>query len=638
VHITHCIDNLGVGGSQSMLFELFHAIKKHYPNCGQTVISSDRMPPDKSFINSYGVPFSSIRNEKGIIKKIASKSDVAVIYHKLASSDTSLVKNIKKKVGCPVVVINHTFFNSRRWSRFSNCDVMVGVSVHMKNHLKKWHPRIKKFKHIYNGVDSSRYDGVKAQSRDRKKTLYTGRINRVCVWKHSDSWVNWAANVSLPYKMVHEYIGGPPGNRRGRNTRPLSKKARKGRNKVDMMGNISNFKQKVSILKSWDLALYETIRSEGISMFILESLACGVPVICSNHYGNKEIIEDGVNGYVFKDKNHATRILTKLCNDKEKLKRLKKSTKKHFLENLDAKHTARKYIELIEKIKDNSKIKIQSKKEKKKEVKVVKEEKKAEVIEKNNKFTIISSAYNKEKYLDDWVNSILVQKYRPLEVVVSDDCSSDNTSNMLDSYKSRFKDSGIEYKFIQNRKRLYCGSAYKNLVQYMTGSYYGVLDADDMLTEDAVEYIMGLYNKHKDIAWIYTQFLWCDENMKKKRTGFNSAPGKNDSLLSMGDRRMHGVGCGWRTFNYKIERKDKIFPDGLTCAVDKYMAYRLEEMGNGLFVDRICYKHRGHPIGSKNSVSSTKYAIKMWEEVRKKAHWRRKKYNKKVYKIKRCSE
>jgi len=63
------------------------------------------------------------------------------------------------------------------------------------------------------------------------------------------------------------------------------------------------------------------------------------------------------------------------------------------------------------------------------------------------------------------------------------------------------------------------------------------------------------------------------------------------------------------------------------------MGYRLEEAGLGMFTEKICYKHRGHPIGSKDSVSSTKHAMKMWKKVIKETENRRKKYNKKAYLI-----
>jgi len=604
--IIHFISNLGIGGAQTCMFELYDAIQRYYPSFNQSIIYESSMYYDPVFEKSYGVSCKQIKIPAKIVSRIEKSS--VVIYHKLASSSHSLINEIKRRTKAKVIVINHTLYNSSGWRNFNNLDVMVAVSQHMKKNLSKWYPKIKTVC-ILNGVSGDRYKDIKPSGIDKKGIFLTGRVNRICGWKHSDKWIEWCQNVKLPVPMVHEYIG----SRQGRSG-PLKNK-KKGRNTVKMMGGISDFNRKISIMKNWDIFLYETNKDEGISMAILESLACGVPVICSNHYGNKEIIVNGVNGYVFKDKEDAGAILTRLINNPEELKKLKESTAKHFEENLDAKHTAGKYIELINSISNNKPFK---------EVEVLQE------IEKDKKkFTIITSGYNKGKNIDDWANSIIKQKYRPLEVVFANDKSTDDTLIKIKGIKEKFKNNNIEFKLVDNHKQLYCGGSYHNLTNYINGFYVGVLDADDMLEEGAVEYIMDLYKQNPDIYWIYTQFLWCNEEMKNGRRGLNSCPSKGQSLLDLGDKGIHGIGAGWRTFSCKIERVDKLFGKHLTCAVDKNMGYRLEEAGPGMFVEKKCYIHRGHSIGSKDSVSSTKNAMDVWKQVIKEAHKRRKKYNKK---------
>jgi len=626
--ICHVCDNLGIGGAQSMLFELYLAIEKyHSSDYTQIVITSANRPTAKSFISSYNVPYVEMKNQSQIIDRITTLKNPIVFFHKLASSNYKTLQELKKKK-IPVIAINHTLFNDRLWSKADSscCDIIVSVSDHMDKHVRKWYPKIKKYTYIHNGVNQYRYDEIRGKNKD-KSILKTGRINRMCGWKHSESWIQWVKDVKLPQHMSHSYIGGRigSGDQKGK-TRII-----RGKNDVLMLGNIPDFKEKVSLIKQWDLFLYETNREEGISMAILESLASGVPVICSNHFGNKEIIEQGINGYIFKDKGAAKNILKDLCKHRDKLELLKKTTKEHFANKLDAKYTAKRYIELAEKILSKkltngvSEISVNIKKKNKDKKKRKKENKK--------KFTIISSCHNKGKYLEDWINSILVQKYRPLEVIIANDVSTDNSFEILKNNSIKFKEKGIEFKIINNLERLYCGSSYHNLVQYITGSFVGVVDSDDMLVDDAVEYIMGVYNKNPEIAWIYTQFDIYDMNMNKKRRGFCSVPSKGENLLELGRRRIHGYGH-WRTFNNQIKRPDKLFCKGLKCGVDKFMGYRLEEFGLGMFVDRVCYKYRQYPVGFKESVSSTKEAIKSWQNIINSAVKRRKKYNYKPYNIK----
>jgi len=641
--VVHLVDNLGIGGAQSMAFELFCSINTYYPQYPQKFIYTQSNRIDTQFVSSYGVPCRLAKNNDWLLKKINKWGKVVVVYHKLASSSYKILDLIKSRTKAKIMVINHTFYKSSSWNNTRSLDVMVAVSNHMLQNMHNWYPHFKKV-HIYNSVSSYRYDSVKPRNYDKKDIFLTGRVNRICGWKHSNKWNEWCRDVKLDKRMVHEYIGGGVGGR-GRHGVGTQNK---GRNVVQMIGNVSDFSQKVSMIKDWDIFLYETIKDEGISMAILEALACGVPVVCSNHFGNKEIIEDGVNGYVFRDKKHAEKILQHLIKHPEELSKLKETTKRHFVEKLDSRHMAYQYIKTMEEIMGNNSESINKPEQNleiieqfKKEVSPIDINAMIEVVEDipekepNRKFSILTSSFNKGEFLNDWGKSILAQKYRPLEVVFANDCSTDNTLAMVENFKKQFNDNGIEFVLVNNEKRLHCGSSYKNLLPYATGSYFGVLDADDMLVDDSVEYIMNKYDEYKNVSWIYTQYQNCDMNMVPKRRGFCCCPGKGETLLDLGNRRIHGFGH-WRTFCYRFPKPGKLFGKKLKCGVDKFMGYRLEEFGQGMFVDRVCYKYRQHPVGSPKSVSSTKEAINVWSEIKDRAASRRKRYNLKPLQIINC--
>ena len=86
----------------------------------------------------------------------------------------------------------------------------------------------------------------------------------------------------------------------------------------------------------------------------------------------------------------------------------------------------------------------------------------------------------------------------------------------------------------------------------------------------------------------------------------------------------------WRTFSDRYPKLEKIWQQGLRSSVDKFMGYRLEEFGIGMFVDKVCYKYRQ---GSKGAISHTEKAMKQWEIVKKTAVSRRKKFKIKPKKI-----
>jgi len=635
--ILHVIDSLGIGGGQTMLFELHQAIEKHYPEISQDVILLDRKKFNDAFIDGYGIKYHKVNHELVTKMVLDYKEPVLFLFHKLLCSKTETYKRIYPRV--PVVVLNHTYTDSNIYNRIEPCNLVISVSKSMRELIRRRNPRLK-HKYVYNGVNQERYLNVPASERleEDKDVLLTGRINSLNAIKYSDRWMEWVLMTELPKKMVHEYIGG--GMYMGKAKKIINRNKKRAINEIRMLDFVTNFEEKVARIKTWDLFLYEINQNEGVSMAMLEALACGVPVMCSSHYGNKEIIEDGVNGYVFDSKAEAKSILTDLCLNPQILMDLKESTQKHFAEKLDARFTADRYMELLRKVMDGEKtlpiikpkrIDGNSQKAVLASFSKATETNQVRAKDMNNKFTILTSGRNNATYIDDWVKSILAQEYRPLEVVYVNDNSSDNTVEKLNQLQRAFESNDIGFKLINNPERCYCGTSYHIGLKEVTGGYFGVLDSDDMLEDDAVKYIVAQYLKNPDVTWIYTQFSINKRDMQFRRKGISRHPGAGNSLLDLGRRRKHAY-SHWRTVCLnRFTRPDKIFPKKLRCSVDKYMGYRLEEFGQGAFVDRICYKYR-EGSGPK-CISSSEPTKKVWQQITEEAGKRRKRYGLKAHPI-----
>lgn len=70
-------------------------------------------------------------------------------------------------------------------------------------------------------------------------------------------------------------------------------------NRVHFLGYRNDI---IEIIKSCNLFIFPSKR-EGLSVALMEALACGIPVIASNIRGNKDLISDGENGYLFDQQN-----------------------------------------------------------------------------------------------------------------------------------------------------------------------------------------------------------------------------------------------------------------------------------------------------------------------------------------------
>ena len=55
----------------------------------------------------------------------------------------------------------------------------------------------------------------------------------------------------------------------------------------------------------------------------------------------------------------------------------------------------------------------------------------------NTKVSVLISNFNKQKYLEECINSCLTQEYKNLEIIVYDNMSTDNSLNILKSYSDK---------------------------------------------------------------------------------------------------------------------------------------------------------------------------------------------------------
>lgn len=95
--------------------------------------------------------------------------------------------------------------------------------------------------------------------------------------------------------------------------------------------------------------------------------------------------------------------------------------------------------------------------------------------------SIIIPVYNKEKYLDECIKSVVNQDYKDIEIIIINDGSQDNSENIIKQWIS--KDSRIRYLTQENKG---VASARNKGISMANGKYLFFLDADDLLKENAI--------------------------------------------------------------------------------------------------------------------------------------------------------
>lgn len=129
------------------------------------------------------------------------------------------------------------------------------------------------------------------------------------------------------------------------------------------------------------------------------------------------------------------------------------------------------------------------------------------------KVSILIAAYNVEKYIGKCIQSVIDQTYENLEIIVVDDCSTDNTKNICDDYAKQ--DSRIICIHHEVNKKL--PGARNTGLDHATGNYIVFVDGDDWLAPDFVEYLYKIIvDTDSDMAISCTNFTTRDYKQTEK--------------------------------------------------------------------------------------------------------------------------
>lgn len=105
----------------------------------------------------------------------------------------------------------------------------------------------------------------------------------------------------------------------------------------------------------------------------------------------------------------------------------------------------------------------------------------------NVKVNIIVPMYNVEKYLPDFLDSVLAQTYKDYRIFVVDDCSTDNSKEVLEAYRLRFGGRMVALSNAQNEKSGQTRNHGLEEAEKYPAKYTTFLDSDDTVVPDFLE-------------------------------------------------------------------------------------------------------------------------------------------------------
>lgn len=124
--------------------------------------------------------------------------------------------------------------------------------------------------------------------------------------------------------------------------------------------------------------------------------------------------------------------------------------------------------------------------------------------EKSIKVSICIPIYNAEKYIKKCIDSILIQTYKNIEILIVDNCSTDNSPQIISQYVDQ------RIKYIRNEKNLGACGNWNRCIESSTGELIAIYHADDEYLPEIVEKQVNILQENNEIGAVFCEAVLID--------------------------------------------------------------------------------------------------------------------------------
>ena len=123
--------------------------------------------------------------------------------------------------------------------------------------------------------------------------------------------------------------------------------------------------------------------------------------------------------------------------------------------------------------------------------------------------TVICISYNHANFVKQALNSVINQSYPNIELIITDDCSSDNSKTVIEGWLEKHPN----ILFLPNETNLGNTKTFNNAIKHAKGSYFIDLAADDMLLPNCIQLQIETFqnSNYTNLGIVYANINLIDE-------------------------------------------------------------------------------------------------------------------------------
>ena len=109
------------------------------------------------------------------------------------------------------------------------------------------------------------------------------------------------------------------------------------------------------------------------------------------------------------------------------------------------------------------------------------------------KVSVIIPTFNRKGMLIECIDSVLKSTYKNIEIIVSDDASSDGTREVVAKYKNL-----KNFRYLRNKKESLLSVTINKAIFASSGEYIFILDDDNVIDKNCISSLVSSFAKFKD--------------------------------------------------------------------------------------------------------------------------------------------
>lgn len=130
--------------------------------------------------------------------------------------------------------------------------------------------------------------------------------------------------------------------------------------------------------------------------------------------------------------------------------------------------------------------------------------------------SVIIPVYNASNYIDRTLNSVFSQTYKNIEIIIVDDCSTDDTAKLIKEYEKTHS----EIIYYLQEKNMGAGYARNKALELAKGQYVAFLDSDDEWLPQKIEKQLQVM-RDTNTPFVYAAIEIIDKDNKRVKAKRN---------------------------------------------------------------------------------------------------------------------